>query len=278
MDWTREEVLLIIADYFNMLQLEIAQVPYNKTQHRKALLPLLNNRKNGSVEFKHQNISAVLLEMGLPFIRGYKPMHNYQQMLADEVAEFLSANQIQLEARFETFSEKSDVNAQLQRQVDFNSLLIDEPIISAAAEDRELYRPIKTNYLEKEQNNRILGAKGENLVLEYEKWRLINNGKKSLANKIKWVSKDLGDGLGYDILSKNIDGSDRFIEVKTTKLTRETPIFLTKTELRFAESNSKNFSLYRVFNFDTKPGLFIRNGVYNSFCLLKPETFKGYFN
>jgi len=33
-------------------------------------------------------------------------------------------------------------------------------------------KPIKINYLEREQNNLSLGEKGEEFVLEFEKWTL----------------------------------------------------------------------------------------------------------
>lgn len=58
--WSDEENDLIVADYFAMLVDDLAGRPYNKAEHRRALLPLLNERSEGSVEFKHQNISAVL--------------------------------------------------------------------------------------------------------------------------------------------------------------------------------------------------------------------------
>jgi hypothetical protein len=89
--------------------------------------------------------------------------------------------------------------------------------------------------------------------------------------------KRVRDGTGFDILSKNLNGSDRFIEVKTTKLTKETPIFLTKNEVSFSNLKSEDFYLYRVFNFDTTPQFFMKNGSYENICILKPETFKGFF-
>ena len=58
--WTDEENDLIVADYFAMLADDIAGHRYNKAEHRRALMPLLKDRSEGSVEFKHQNISAVL--------------------------------------------------------------------------------------------------------------------------------------------------------------------------------------------------------------------------
>jgi hypothetical protein len=44
------------------------------------------------VEFKHQNISAVLEELGLPWIPGYKPKRNYQRALLDGIDRYLSVH------------------------------------------------------------------------------------------------------------------------------------------------------------------------------------------
>jgi hypothetical protein len=91
------------------------------------------------------------------------------------------------------------------------------------------------------------------------------------------LPKNKVTGTGYDILSKNTNGTDRFIEVKTTKLTKETPIYLTRTEAGFALLKAKDFFLYRVYNFDSAPRIFIKNGPYEGFCRLRPESFRGYF-
>ncbi len=69
--WSNIEVELIIADYFQMLSLELKGDSYSKAEHRRSLIPLLTNRSDGSVEFKHQNISAVLINLGQPYIKGY---------------------------------------------------------------------------------------------------------------------------------------------------------------------------------------------------------------
>src|SRR5687767_1318951 len=103
-DWSKSEVELIVYDYFKMFQLELEQQKYNKSEHREILLPLLNNRSNGSVEFKHQNISAVLANMGQPYIKGYKPRGNYQQILEEYVAKFLRDHRMNLEPKFERFA------------------------------------------------------------------------------------------------------------------------------------------------------------------------------
>ena len=69
-NWTRSEVEAAVEDYFAMLRLEPSGTAYNKTGHRKALMERLNRRTHGSVELKHQNISEVPIEMGIPYISG----------------------------------------------------------------------------------------------------------------------------------------------------------------------------------------------------------------
>src|SRR5689334_6565233 len=64
-DWSSAELDAIVADSFAMLRAEQARQPYNKTAHRKALMEDVH-RSDGSIEFKHQNISAVLTQLGLP--------------------------------------------------------------------------------------------------------------------------------------------------------------------------------------------------------------------
>jgi hypothetical protein len=53
MDWSREEVEGIVADYLQMLTMELAGQSFNKTQHRRCLQGKLNGRSDASIEFKH---------------------------------------------------------------------------------------------------------------------------------------------------------------------------------------------------------------------------------
>jgi hypothetical protein len=96
-DWTEEEVGLIVADYFTMLEKELLGKSFNKTEHRRSLAPQLDGRSGPSIEFKHANISAVLSGMGLPYIEGYKPRGNFQSLLAQEVDGFLEKDPTFLE-------------------------------------------------------------------------------------------------------------------------------------------------------------------------------------
>src|SRR5215471_18166378 len=90
-DWSSAELDRIVADYFEMLREEQAGHRPNKTQHRRTLMEHVH-RSEGSIEFKHQNISAVLTELGLPWINGYKPARNYQGAIFDAIDRFLVNN------------------------------------------------------------------------------------------------------------------------------------------------------------------------------------------
>lgn len=137
--------------------------------------------------------------------------------------------------------------------------------------------PIKINYLEKEQKNRQIGELGEELVIQYEKWSLIKIGKEKLADSVEWISKEQGDGAGFDILSKFPNGMDKYVEVKSTKLSKETPFFFSRNELDFSVAHASYYHLYRLFNLDEDPKIFIKKGSFNTICKSTALTFKGYF-
>src|SRR6185503_3687672 len=69
---------------------------YVKLQHSAALMAQLG-RTHRSVEFKHQNISAVLDELGMPWIPGYKPKRNYQNAIFDAIDRYLTKHPAVLE-------------------------------------------------------------------------------------------------------------------------------------------------------------------------------------
>ena len=273
--WSIYEVELIVTDYFQMLSDELTGKPYKKSEHRKNLLPLLNNRSEGSIEFKHQNISAVLINFGQPYIKGYLPRYNYQKILEEIVINYLY-NNLGIEDKFKQFADK-DVH--IKSTVNFEKLIIEPPVLGLVAEPSPSYHrsPINVNYLEREQSNNKLGKSGEELVLHYEKWVLIKNGKDNLAEQVRWISKEEGDGAGFDILSKNNNGSDKYIEVKTTKLGKETPFFFSRNELIFSQQHIKDFHLFRLFNFESEARMFTKIGGLDTICHSVPVSYKGYF-
>jgi len=88
-DWSQEEVLATVRDYMAMLRAELNGEKYVKAHHRRELLKVLDGRTEGAVERKHQNISAILLNHGHPYINGYKPLSAYQGLLEEVVLDEL---------------------------------------------------------------------------------------------------------------------------------------------------------------------------------------------
>lgn len=273
--WTEEENKLIVSDYFSMLISELNGRKYNKTQHRNELLPLLNSRGPASVEYKHQNISAVLAEMGLPFINGYKPAYNFQRSkLVVAVDRYIHAS-TNLEGYLEKFSDERIISPS---EVDFQQWNVLPPEMKEVKDKISLVpQPLEINYLKREQDNRQLGLQGEQLVFEYERHLLFQAGKTSLAEQVEWVSRDLGDGLGFDILSRNLNGTDKYIEVKTTKMGRDSPFYFSANEYSFSIEKSNSFYLYRVFEFKKSPKMFQLNGRIDHFCRIQPTHYIGRF-
>jgi hypothetical protein len=165
-NWTDEELDLIVADYFSMLNDEVVGVPFNKAAHNRFLRDKIV-RSEGSIEFKHQNISAVLQLLGLPRIRGYLPA---------------------------------------------------------------------------------------------------------------WISQEDGDGAGYDILSFDEKGKERFLEVKTTVGSDITPFYITRNELSLSSERPEAFRLCRVFDFSIRPRMFELAPPLKDFVHLSPLSYEASFS
>ena len=275
--WSNEEVRLAIEDYFSMLREELQGLDYNKTGHRRLLIPRLQGRNDGSVERKHQNISAVLVELGLPYIDGYKPLGNYQRLLRDAVAGYVE----QYAKGLEELAAIADAIEPVAPAVpDFAAILVEPPDYQPAQAENdapvvpEIVR--KLDFTARDARNRKLGRSGEQFVLEFEEARLVKAGRKELASKIEWISESRGDGAGYDIASFDLDGRERLIEVKTTNYGRSFPFLVTRNELSVSRARN-NYSLYRVFDFHRDPRLFMLPGAISAHCRLEPTVYRASF-
>jgi len=272
-DWSRAEVEAIVDDYLSMLSSELAGTPYSKAAHRRALQPLLSNRSDQSVEYKHSNVSAALLDAGFPYINGYKPRSNYQALLAEVVAERLNKTSTLLEIA----AADADRPMVVPEIEDILAVLTERP--SLAAEPTKASEPVPsrmrltTNYIEREARNRSLGSAGEIFILNYESARLIHAGREALAAKIEHTSKVRGDYEGYDILSFEENGAERLIEVKTTKYGSETPFFVTRNEVATSERHATRYQVYRLFAFRESPRLYTLPGAIGSTCRLSAANF-----
>ncbi len=278
-NWTESEDRLTVKTYFDMLAFELKGESYNKSAIRRTVLPHLNDRSHGSLELKNQNISAVLIQLGYPFIDGYKPRSNFQALLAETVEAYLKSRPdlIQLIGDFVARSEESPTIDNILSIFDDQPPTPEKRSYGSVAETQLRYNFTGTNFLELEARNRHTGLSGEKLALEYERQRLIHFNKDHLARQIEHVSVEKGDGFGYDIHSYNTDGTDLFIEVKSTKLRKENPFFITQNEVRFSTENRDNYSLYRVYHLTKSPRLFTLPGDITTHCKLSPTEYRASF-
>jgi hypothetical protein len=276
-EWSRDEVEATVADYFDMLRQELAGLRVNKAERNARLRQLLSDRSKGSVEFKHQNISAVLTLYGYPYVDGYKPRFNFQALLAQVVLEYLNVHR------------------------DFFDPVLAGPVLSPSASPvpgalapEQLLEPppermpvpeaawsptahlTRLDFVARDAANRELGRRGEEFVFDFERRRLHDGGQPELARRVEWTAQVRGDGAGYDIQSFSRDGAPRLIEVKTTGLGKYFPFSVTANEVRCSEARPAQFHLYRVFHFGPDARLYMLPGPLTGSCRLDPTQFRAF--
>jgi hypothetical protein len=274
-DWLPWEVEIIVEDYLSMLYDELRDVRYNKSEHRRNLLKLLTTRGDGSIERKHQNISAAMNELNYPYIDGYKPLGHRQGI----VYEIIERQIVKKPALLELITKLVEKSAEKPSGLtDILAIQVEPPVPPKSKEG--VYESAKTprvmpkrNFLEQEARNQSLGRAGEELVLEFEQQRLWRAGQKTLADRIMHVSTQ-GDGHGFDILSFENDGRERLVEVKTTRFGALTPFFASKNEVEVSDERSAEYQVYRLFDFSKSPRLFMLGGSMRSTCSLEPVQFR----
>ncbi len=92
---------------------------------------------------------------------------------------------------------------------------------------------------------------GEQYIFEIELEKMASKIKPGFG--VIHSSKEVGDGLGYDIESFDNDYKKKYIEVKTTIADENTAFFLSKNEMNKFQTLS-NLHIYRVVNFNLSGG------------------------
>lgn len=129
------------------------------------------------------------------------------------------------------------------------------------------------DHIAKNQYNQVKGEQGEQLVIQEEQNRLRACGMEDCASQVRKVL----DGEGYDILSFDEAGNEKYIEVKTTtNKDKHMPFYLTDVELAFMEQNVGKYHIYRIYNFDptTNSGdYYVLSGDVSQQLLLQPTQY-----
>lgn len=187
-DWSDEQNDAIVADYFAMLADDISGRPYSKAEHNR-LLQAVIDRPRGSIEYKHQNISAVLKGLGENWIPGYKPAFNFQASLVDAVVRGLERHPDWLAsaARMAMGPSPSALREEAMLWIG------PPPTHSNAPPPDELEQMTfiarKYDVAERDARNRTLGRAGEERVLAHERAHLISAGRTDLPERIRIIQQ-----------------------------------------------------------------------------------------
>ncbi len=100
--------------------------------------------------------------------------------------------------------------------------------------------------------NSELGRKGEEAVVKYEKDFLKAHRRFDLAKKVYRTSEINGNAERFDVLSYELDGTPKYIEVKTTKGSATNKFHISESEVNFSHQYADRYYLYRVYNLNPK--------------------------
>jgi hypothetical protein len=100
------------------------------------------------------------------------------------------------------------------------------------------------------KKNSLVGSKGEEMVVKFEKDYLKSKGLPDLAEKVERISM-IDSSVGYDVVSYELDGQKKHIEVKSTTSPPSTILsfIISSNELEVAR-NIQNYYIYLVFEVD----------------------------
>ena len=121
-DWTDEELSAAVVAYLRMLGWELGGLPFVKSEVTEELRAgALSSRTKASIEFRMQNISAILYDMRVPHIFGYLPAKNVGNRVKERIKTLLVAKGI---ADFYAYVPTADVILLEQKVAQLRSKLL----------------------------------------------------------------------------------------------------------------------------------------------------------
>ncbi len=175
-------------------------------------------------------------------------------------------NNLQIDPTFSSivFNLKPNENRQIEfSDIDFYVSMV-LPLISVLPENinqsdkaRKLKSSLTPEQRAKQAEKRaLIGLEGEKFILKAEKEKIA--GYTNVTGGDYPIHKSIiSDSFGYDILSKDENGKDIFIEVKTTTYMEGEPgsevMYMSFDEFNFYKSNKEKYRLYRVYDIYGSP-------------------------
>ena len=256
----------IVADYFEMLTIELTSGMYSKADHRNRMAKELGLQDPDLVDIAFQQVSAVLLALGMPVVDGFRPLGGYTGALADAVYAHIENNPALLDQLW-IGADATKVNVPVELD-DSRMVLMPTPLAGDHdPADAPSFLPreaLDVDFRGRESRDEALITAGQRFVLAYERSRLRETGYKDLVSKIEWVAADRGDALGFHVRSFDESGQPRLIIVKTTNFGARLPFTLRRTESAIGLEHGAKACIYRVFSFSRGARLFVLPGPFDA--------------
>lgn len=142
---------------------------------------------------------------------------------------------------------KEDVDALLEEEAKGFTITLegDGKYLKAKGKYKGIARKPDYDKIQKAKNK--TGALGEEIVMDF----LVMKAEKIGAKAPVHVSKDEGDGLGYDIRAWDAEGNELHIEVKATKKNYIDGFEMTYNEIAASLDKKYKYYVYRLYGLNT---------------------------
>lgn len=267
----KEEYMIKVANYFKkMTATEVfskngidlnSRTPIGKNYCKVNVLSKYYDKE----KIKEYDFKQDLIELVKIYEQIYNDMDclSYDQII-ENVIRSIEEKDIKAQDAIEL------INNVLEEEYDSNgenTYLLKE--IDIPKVNRKVYKQLsnkrvsKIDYIKKAKKDAKTGLSGEELVLAYEKDKMLKHNRIDLIDKIDWVSS-YDDNRGYDIASFEFDENGKeyeiYIEIKTTEEGEKSSFFISSNEMSTMKEKKERYWIYRVSKVNKEPVFYKING------------------
>lgn len=222
----------------------------------------LYKKRSGNEKFEHSisEFSSMIDEVKdisnkLMFIKMQSDLLSYKEYITGRQID----HKYQINKKFNSFNEIKDYtkNGTPSIEIEKPKETKDDKakfVLKYMPPEKRYVTPRKIdNWEEINKKRKETGDKGEEIAIAIERDFLESVNRKDLADKIRHVSLETGDGLGYDILSFWENGKEKYIEVKSTTVNINLPFNISRNELNFLKEHKEDAFIYRILITEKEP-------------------------
>lgn len=253
----------LFEHYLTMLQAATQGEVLHQAQHINELIHAFPDLDKHDVRDHYRQISSVLRYCGLPFLDIYPPDTAPNHDLRERLGRFFHHYEEHLSAIW--FDDDAIRNRTVPDELlDVQGAWAPPPLNLNFKVDGFLGGharfPALGGFQLRETRRDTLHRAGLRFVLAFERTRLKRLQQNELANNIRAFDADAARRHGYDIVSFEASGRERYIAVSTTQYSRQFPFLVAPRTLVASAKYTKQFFYYRVFSFCVDAKLYMLQG------------------